>query len=150
MLVAGEMILQTDPPAVPARRPRLGQSGAESEFETCLFVSPFFRGFKQETHVPTHPTGCSVLCDSHIPVCQPLTQPHTNRQIQFQSRQHAKHRKKKNLNRPDLLGSILEQRIMGALTPLAFWEGSSRSPVCSLSRSLSVRTSTLYTAFVYK
>lgn len=48
-------------------------------------------------HVTTHPTGCSVFCNSQILIYQPITQPHTHARIQrqFQSRQYAKHRKKK-------------------------------------------------------
>lgn len=73
----------------------LGQSGAESKSWTRLFISPLYRGLKQETRVTTHPTGCSVLRDTRIPIYQPLTEPHTRRQIQFQLRQYAKHRIKK-------------------------------------------------------
>lgn len=122
---------------VPTWRLRLGQSGAESCTRVCLFYH-HTRGLKQETCVTTQLTGCSVLHDSHIPVYQPLTRLHTHTQTkQFQSKQYAKHRKKKKKpNQPDLLSSRLGQRIMGVLTPLAFWEGTSQSPVGSLSLSL--------------
>lgn len=80
---------------VPTWRLRLGQSGAESCTRVCLFYH-HTRGLKQETCVTTQLTGCSVLHDSHIPVYQPLTRLHTHTQTkQFQSKQYAKHRKKK-------------------------------------------------------
>lgn len=131
-LVASTCFLQNRPTCCTCPEAMAGTKwGKEWVLNICLFVcfTTVQRGLKRETHVTTHPTGCSVLCDLHIPVCQPLTQPHTNRQNQFQSRQYAKHIKKKS----QPTGSAGQQRIMGALTRLAFWEGASLSPVCSLS-----------------
>lgn len=105
----------------------------EQVLNTCLFISPLYSGLRQETRVTTHPTGCSVLCDTHIPIYQPLTQIHTRTRTKSVSVEAVCQAQEKKLNRPDLLGSKLEQRIMGTLTPVAFWEGSSQSPVWLLS-----------------
>lgn len=112
-----------------------GWDKVERNIGTCLFTSPLYRGPEGETHVTAHPTGCSVFCDLHIPIRQPIA--HTQNADTFSLSQGSRPSTgKKNLNRPDLLGCKLEKRIMGFLTPLAFREGSAQSPVCSLSVSL--------------
>uniref|UniRef100_A0A8C2ZSX5 Rho-GAP domain-containing protein n=1 Tax=Cyclopterus lumpus TaxID=8103 RepID=A0A8C2ZSX5_CYCLU len=50
----------------------------EQVLNTCLFILPLYRGLRQETCVTTHPTGCSVLCDTHIPIYQPLIRMNTH------------------------------------------------------------------------
>lgn len=113
---------------------RCGWDKVERNIGTCLFTSPLYRGPEGETHVTTHPAGCSVFCDLHIPIRQPIA--HTQTQTNSVSVKAVGQAQKKKLNRPDLLGCKLEKRIMGFLTPLAFREGSTQSPVCSLSVSL--------------
>lgn len=101
------------------RRLWLGQSGAKSDF--CLFISSLYRRLKEETcYCSPDRMFCPLrLAHSYLSI------PHTGKTLSArrQLRQYAKHRKKKkekNLNRLDLLGSRLEQSIMGPLTPLAF------------------------------
>lgn len=93
-----------------------GGCGSDEESWTCLFISPLYRGLVQETRFATHPTGCFVPSDSQIPICQPLTHTQTKSVLVVAVCQA----QKKYLEWLDLLGSKLEQRIMGVVTPLAF------------------------------
>lgn len=63
---------------------------------------------------------------AHSSLSTPHTAPHKQtKSVSVKAKcQAQKKKKKKKVNRPDLLGSKLEQRIMGALTPLVFWEGA--------------------------
>lgn len=102
---------------------------------TCLFVSPLYREDLSKKHMlllTRQDVLSSATCTFQS--VNPSHSPTQTDKISFSQGNMPSTEKKKKVNRPDLLGSKLEQRIMGALTPLAFWEGTSQSPVLSLSQ----------------